>query len=234
MYYYSSNKKEANFKKKLLLVALLSVIPFLVIVLITLSGWENLTKIDYQISQFFYSWHDLRLTKIMTIITHLGDIVTQTTITVGTVVFLFALKKWRTALWYGLTVLGGALLLNGAIKEFYARARPSEIEPLVEIGGYSFPSGHSMGAMIVYGGLLFLILRFIRSNALKIAVGSLIVLAILSIGVSRVYLAVHFPSDVIGGFSLGLSWLVISIALLGLKYTQTETRGRNRYSLKNL
>lgn len=234
MYYYSSNKKEAHLKNKLLLVALLSVIPFLVIVLITLSGWENLTKIDYQISQFFYSWHGLRLTKTMTVITHQGDIVTQTTITVGTVIFLLALKKWRTALWYGFTVLGGALLLNGAIKEFYARARPSEIEPLVEIGGYSFPSGHSMGAMIVYGGLLFLILRFIRSDSLKMMLSILIVLAIFSIGVSRVYLAVHFPSDVIGGFSLGLSWLVLSTALFGLKYTQIETRGRNRYSLKNL
>lgn len=234
MYYYSSSNKDRKTKKKLLLTALVSFIPFAIIIILTLSGWESLTKIDYQISQYIYGWHSSNLDRTMTVITHLGDAITQTIITFITLITLFIFKKWRTALWYGLTVLAGALLLNGAIKEFYMRARPSQIEPLVKIGGYSFPSGHSMGSMIVYGGLLFLIIRLIRSNYLKTLISLVIATVILLVGFSRVYLAVHFPSDVIGGFSLGLSWLTLSIALFGLKYTNIEIKNKRPYSFRQL
>lgn len=234
MYYYSNRKTDEKIKEKLFITALISTIPFVIIIILAFFGWERLTQIDYQISHYFYEWHRSGLTTIMTVITHLGDKITQTLVTVLTVALLFILKKWRVALWYGFTILGGALLLNGTIKEFYARVRPSQIDPLVEIGGYSFPSGHSMGAVIVYGGLLFLILRSIRSSRLKVFLSVITFMMILSIGLSRIYLAVHFPSDVIGGFSLGLSWLALSIALFGLKYTNLEFKIRNNYSLKNL
>lgn len=234
MYYYSSNKIDDKTKKTLFATALLSVIPFVLIIMITFSGWERLTTLDYQVSNYFYNWHGPQLNSVMTFITHLGDAITQTLVTIVAVFLLFIYRKWRTGLWYGLTVLGGALLLNGALKEFYMRARPSQIEPLVEIGGYSFPSGHSMGSMIVYGGLLFLLLRLIRSDNLKRLISVVVITIILLIGISRVYLGVHFPSDVIGGFSLGLSWLTLSVALFGLKYTNREFRSKRRYSFRQL
>ncbi|MDN6196178.1 MAG: phosphatase PAP2 family protein [Atopostipes suicloacalis] len=234
MYHYSSRKKDNIRKNKFLLTALISIIPFILILITTLFGWEKITQIDYQLSRYFYSWHQPTLNSIMTLITHMGDAITQSLVTIITVIFLFIMKKWRSGLWYGLTVLLGALLLNGAVKEFYERARPSEIEPLVEIGGYSFPSGHSMGAAIVYGGILFLIFRFLRSSRLKAFFSVTIITIILLIGFSRIYLAVHFPSDVIGGFSLGLSWLTLSITILGIKYTNRELGINSRYSIKNL
>lgn len=186
------------------------------------------------LSNIFYGWHNPKLNVFATVITHFGDVITQTTVTLLTVAVLFVYKKWRTALWYGLTVLGGALLLNGAIKEFYMRARPSQIEPLVKIGGYSFPSGHSMGSIIIYGGLLFLMIRLLRSNGLKVLLSVFFFTLILLIGLSRVYVGVHFPSDVIAGFSLGFSWLTLSIALFGLKYTKLEFRTKNRYTFRQL
>lgn len=234
MYHYSSGILDQKFKRKLLTVGLISIIPFVTIVLFGFFGWEKVTEIDYQMSQYIYKIHSPMRNTIMTAITHTGDLVVQTVITVLVVIMLFMLKKWRTALWYGLTVLIGAGILNGAIKELYGRARPSQIEPLVEIGGYSFPSGHSMGSIIVYGGILFLILRSLRSVQIKILISFLISFLILGIGFSRIYLGVHFPTDVIGGFSLGLAWLCFSVSLLGLKYTNKETRPRNRYSIKSL
>lgn len=234
MYHYPSRKKTSKIKKRFFLISLISVIPFILIILFTFSGWEKITQMDYQISHYFYALHSVGLTKIMTIITHLGDVVTQTLVTVLIVFILFILKKWRIGLWYGLTVLGGALFLNGAIKELYARARPSQIDPLVQIGGYSFPSGHSMGAIIVYGGLLFLIVNLVHSSRFTLFLTVIFSFMILAIGISRLYLAVHFPTDVIGGFSLGLSWLSLSIALFGLNYTSLEFQPKNPYSIKNL
>lgn len=234
MYYYSGKVKDKKKKKTFLLLALISIIPFAIIVIMTLSGWEKMTQLDYQISRYIYNWHSSTSNQIMTIITHMGDAVTQTIVTSLTVIALFFMKKWRSGLWYGLTVLLGALVLNGSVKELYGRARPSEIKALVEIGGYSFPSGHSMGAVIVYGGILFLIFQFTRSFSLRIFFSILIVPLILLIGFSRIYLAVHFPSDVIGGFSLGLSWLSLTIAILGLKYTNRELAKSSRYSIRNL
>lgn len=234
MYHYSSGILDKKLKGRLLIIGLIGIIPFISIVLLGFFGWEEVTTTDYQISQYFYKLHAPMLNTIMTVITHIGDLVVQTAVTILVVLMLFAVRKWRTALWYGLTVLIGAGILNGAIKEFYGRARPSQIQPLVEIGGYSFPSGHSMGSVIVYGGILFLILRRLRSPELKTFVSLLVFLMILGIGFSRVYLGVHFPTDVIGGFSLGFAWICWSIALFGLKYTSKESKSRNRYSIKSL
>lgn len=234
MYYYSNKNEDKKTKKKLLKASFITIVPFIVILIITFSDWDKITEFDYQISNFFYSWHTPVLNKIMIAITHLGDMVTQTLVTSLTVVVLLIAKKWRTALWYGFSVLGGALFLNGIIKEFYARARPSQIKPLVEIGGYSFPSGHSMGSIIVYGGILFIVLQSIRSTYLKVFITSFLSIMIFSIGLSRIYLAVHYPSDVIGGFSLGLTWILVSISFFGLKYINLEIRNRNRFKIKSL
>ena len=234
MYHYSSGILDRKLKKKLFIIGLIGIVPFISIVVLGFFGWEEVTVIDYQISHYFYKLHSPMLNTVMTMITHIGDLVVQTAVTILIVLLLFVLKKWRTALWYGLTVLLGAGILNGAIKEFYGRARPSQILPLVEIGGHSFPSGHSMGSVIVYGGILFLVLRSLRSTGLKKIISLIVCLMILAIGFSRIYLGVHFPTDVIGGFSLGFAWICWSIAFFGLKYTRKESKSKNRYSIKRL
>lgn len=227
MYFYSKRKQNEQLKKRLLRIAFVSVIPFISIIFLGYFGWEEITAFDYQLSSYLYNLHSPLLNIIMKGITHAGDLLVQTAITILVVILLFALRKWRTGLWYGLTVLVGAGFLNVTMKELYSRARPSQIEPLVEIGGYSFPSGHSMGSVIVYGGILFLIARFIRSKQIKFLISLVIPLLIISIGISRIYLGVHFPTDVLGGFSLGLAWILLSISLLGLKYTENELQIKN-------
>ncbi len=234
MYRYGKKNKDNNLRKKLLIIALISLIPFILIATIGYFDWSKITEFDYKVSSYFYELRTEKLNFIVITITHMGDLFTQTLITVLGVFVLILMKKWKTGLWYGLTVLLGAGALNLSVKELYKRIRPDQIKALVDIGGYSFPSGHAMGSFIVYGGILFIILRSLSPSKLKVFFSVLIFLAIMSIGLSRIYLAVHFPSDVLAGFSLGISWLLVSIITLGLKVTGEEFRDRNLHSIKML
>ena len=231
---YSNRLNEKDLQKKIFIAALIGVLPFLYYAIIGYFDGTNITAQDYDIGAVFYNFRNASRTPIIIGITRLADFETQVLVAVVVTLFLILLKKWRTGLWYGLMVLFGAGLLNGGVKSFYARIRPDQIDHLIEQGGYSFPSGHSMGSMIIYGGILFIILRYIKSKRRKLGfekwvLGLLFGLLILAIGLSRIYLGVHYPSDVIGGFSLGFSWLLFSIGLLGLRFTREEFRPRNKY-----
>lgn len=239
MYQYSNSTNEAKLRKIFLIIALISVIPFLFLAFRGLTDSISLTETDYKIGAFFYNLRTPMRTNVAITITRIGNVLGQAVTTIIITMVLILRKKWRTGLWFGLTVLFGAAGLNGLMKEVFARVRPDQIDHLVQQGGYSFPSGHSMGSMIIYGGLLFIIFRYMssrRGNWLigKIVLSIILGLVILSIGLSRIYLGVHYPSDVIGGFALGLSWLTSMIALLGLKVTKKEFQSKNRYSFSRL
>ena len=102
-------------------------------------------------------------------------------------------------------------ILNQLLKRILQRPRPTEFR-IIEETGYSFPSGHSMVSMAFYGYLIYLIYKYVKNKYLKW--GSIILLGALicSIGVSRIYLGVHYTSDVLGGFLLSISYLVIYIS----------------------
>ena len=233
MYQYSKRKTDIELKKKLLIAAGIAVIPFLYFAIVGYSDWTNIMAQDYKVGAFFYDLRTPMRTTIATGITRMADEEAQTLVAVVTTLFLVGFKKWRTGLWYGLTVLIGALGINGAVKHLYQRVRPEDIEHLIEQGGYAFPSGHAMGSVIVYGGIIFLAIRLLKSTSVKWAIGIVLGILILFIGLSRIYLGVHYPSDVIGGFSLGFAWLALSISVFGLKFTTEEFRQRNRYSYRH-
>jgi undecaprenyl-diphosphatase len=108
------------------------------------------------------------------------------------------------------TTLGGGVL-DTVVKEVVARARPSLVDPVATAHGKSFPSGHSMSATIAYGALLLVFLPTIARRYRAVVVGGAVVLT-LAIGFSRLALGVHYLSDVLGGYILGLAWLAASTA----------------------
>ena len=93
------------------------------------------------------------------------------------------------------------------------RDRPT-LNVLVNETGYSFPSGHSMISIVFYGYLVYLIYKFINNKKIKYLLMGLLSVIIFTIGFSRVYLGVHYTSDVIGGFTFGIAYLIIYIDIV--------------------
>lgn len=109
--------------------------------------------------------------------------------------------------------LGIVTILNQIIKFIMQRPRPTEFR-IIEETGYSFPSGHSMVSLAFYGYLVYLIYKYINNKHLKRTLIIILSVLICIIGVSRIYLGVHYTSDVLGGFLISLAYLIIYIELV--------------------
>jgi undecaprenyl-diphosphatase len=169
---------------------------------------NDLGSFDDGISKFVQSFRNDTLTSFFTFITNLGDRNAYITITVVLGGFLwFRFKNWKFTV-QTVSVLLLATLSNIAIKNLIHRARPLT-EHLVDVNTLSYPSGHSMSAMAFYGFLVYLSLTSNMARLLKICLSTLLIILVCSIGLSRIYLGVHFPSDVAAGFMGGLIWVTL-------------------------
>lgn len=121
---------------------------------------------------------------------------------------LFHLLRVELLIW-----IGGAAL-NLSLKLFFQRLRPEEATPLIPAAGYSYPSGHALGSVLFFGGLAYLFSIGIlpaRSLVLRKAAAFLCFAMVILAGISRVYLGVHYLTDVLGGWTAGLFWLGLCI-----------------------
>ena len=112
-------------------------------------------------------------------------------------------------------------LLNQLLKRIVQRPRPTEFR-IVEESGYSFPSGHSMVSMAFYGYLIYLIYKYVKNKYLKWISIILLSILICSIGISRIYLGVHYTSDVLAGFMISISYLIIYISAINKFFIKDE------------
>ncbi|MDE1549028.1 phosphatase PAP2 family protein [Jeotgalibaca caeni] len=192
------------------------VISFILLAVASLYGWGWLSVLDREIGLDIIEDQNDFLTPIFIAVTELGG--TYVAVILLTIVSIYVFK-WQgrpdLAVWFILTVSLGAGALNQFFKFLFERPRPP-IQHLVEQGGYSFPSGHSMGATILYGSIVFLLVQLGKKRWMKWLALFLAATMIVIIGISRIYLGVHYPSDVIGGFSLGAAWLAACIGAYGL------------------
>ena len=147
-------------------------------------------------------------------LTRLAD--TATLATLGVAVTLALLWQRQRGLALGwVAAIGGNALLNVALKQVFARVRPVHDDGLVFAQGFSFPSGHSSGAVVACGMLAFLALHWLPRRWHLAAILVAVALAF-SIGASRMFLRVHFASDVLAGFASGSAWLAVCIASIEL------------------
>jgi len=128
-------------------------------------------------------------------------------------IFGFVYRHVRGAAWTIPTAIVGSGIIIQGVKLFVHRARPDLFKPLLHESGYSFPSGHSMIAVVVYGLLGYFAMRFARSVVAKRAIVSVTILVILLIGISRPYVGVHYPTDVLAGWAVGIPWLITCMGL---------------------
>ena len=144
------------------------------------------------------------IVKVITIIT------TPIMVIITALILVLAIKDKKIKISLVINLLG-ITIINNLIKVIIARPRP-EINKLVTETGYSFPSGHSMVSMAFYGYLIYLIYRYIKNKYVKWTLITILSILICLIGISRIYLGVHYTSDVLGGFLLSISYLVIYIS----------------------
>jgi len=119
----------------------------------------------------------------------------------------FLVHGWRRGALLVVVTLAGAGLLNGLLKFSFARVRPASFFDYPLPGSPSFPSGHALYAASVFGGLAVLLTARIRSLLLQLAIWFVATALILLVGLSRVYLGVHYPSDVLAGYAIGVVWV---------------------------
>ena len=129
-----------------------------------------------------------------------------------TTILFFVIKDRKIGISI-ITNLGIVTILNQIIKFIMQRPRPTEFR-IIEETGYSFPSGHSMVSLAFYGYLIYLIYKYINNKHLKRTLIIILSILICIIGVSRIYLGVHYTSDVLGGFLISFAYLIIYIELV--------------------
>lgn len=129
------------------------------------------------------------------------------------ILFIF-LKDKITAVFVAVDLILAAFINNIFLKSLFQRERP--LNKLIEENGYSFPSGHSFVAVAFYGFLIYLICTSRLQKKYKVIISVLLTLLIFLIGISRIYLGVHYPSDVAAGLIGGLVFLIIYIEIISI------------------
>jgi undecaprenyl-diphosphatase len=165
------------------------------------------------------------LPEAMTNLTALGSMTVLPLVTLAVVFYLMLARRRRTALFLLLATSGG-IVLGALLKLAFARPRPALVPHLVDVTSSSFPSGHAADSAIVYLTLAALLARSVPERGPRLYVIAVAILLTLSIGVSRVYLGVHWPSDVVAGWSIGAAWaLACSIAPSRISLFAEERKG---------
>ncbi len=147
-------------------------------------------------------------------ITQLGNTATLSLVcvVVAAVLLLLRGRRWLALAW--VLAIGGNALLNTTLKAVFARTRPLHEGGLVQAEGWSFPSGHSSGSVVLYGMLAYVLLRSLPPKLAWRASLPLVLLAVataFSVGCSRIFLQVHFATDVLAGFASGTAWLAVCV-----------------------
>lgn len=156
-------------------------------------------------------------------LTHLGDAATRSGLCIVMAIALIAYGRRWLAFGWVIAVAGNGLLTQ-FLKQIFGRARPPHLDGLVLEQGFSFPSGHSSGSVVAYGMLAYLSLRLLPARWHLPALVAAVALAF-AVGASRVFLRVHFASDVIAGFATGVSCLAACImAIETIRWHHQQSR----------
>ena len=168
-----------------------------------------LQETDARITNWAIAHRSASATSFFVVMTTIGGPVGASVISAIVAAILLIKRRYRWFLYLAVTSLGGGLL-NMELKRYFARARPDIAEMLRRAQGYSFPSGHAMGSTVVFGALSYLAFRTAPKWRWKTAALALALTLILAVALSRVYLGVHWVSDVAAGIACGALWVGVT------------------------
>ena len=166
--------------------------------------------LDLAVQKAFFSLRGPLLNPLVIAVTHLSDTVT---IVAFCAILLILPNRKKYGLPVSLASLGG-LAIYKPMKHIFLRARPDAALHLVKQGGFSFPSGHSVTSVIFYGVLIYLLNRHCKNDKLRKVLTVICCFLALTIGPSRIYVGVHWPTDVLAGWCIGGAVLMVSVCIL--------------------
>ncbi|MGI8383937.1 phosphatase PAP2 family protein [Robertmurraya sp. P23] len=198
-------------KTQLLIAFIISLVSLLAFSVMALLVERNtIVSFDSSIISYVQGLEAPWLTTIMRFFTFIGDTIPVILLTFVSLFLLYKVLNHRAELVLFLAVMLGANILFLSLKMFFHRARP-DLHRLAEASNYSFPSGHATMAFALYGVLTFLLWRHINTSFKRTIHIILSGIVILSIGISRIYLGVHYPSDILAGYFICAFWLMLAI-----------------------
>lgn len=201
--YIKNNKKE-------FILLITTFLLFLLISILVIT--EKTINLDSLMHLYILNIRNNTLTSILSTLTNLGG----ATFLLALSCILFIVLKNKKIPLYILINLTSSFIINETIKSIFVRSRPIGIN-VIEETGYSFPSGHSMVSLSFYGFITYLLCKHIKNKYIKSILIISTILIVLLIGFSRIYLGVHYLSDVIAGFLLAIIYLTVYIKLIKLE-----------------
>jgi membrane-associated phospholipid phosphatase len=174
---------------------------------------EPLTIADARLSSWLHTHHTPRITTAMFAITALGSTEMATLIAIAFGIYFIFRRRFYWLTVFMSSVFGG-MLLNRLLKYAFHRPRPFFDNPLLTLTGYSFPSGHTMMATVLYGVVAAYLVSRTREWHLRISIVIVAGCLILLVGFSRIYLGAHYLSDVIAAMAEGLAWLSLCLTVI--------------------
>jgi undecaprenyl-diphosphatase len=180
-----------------------------------------LVQLDTSVASWLHAHATPTLTQVMLLVSHAHDPIFIDAYSLVVAIILARRREWFWIVGLAAAAPGG-LLLNGLIKRLFERARPSFDDPLLTLTTFSFPSGHTAGAMLFYGTLSAYVLSRAHSSRVRDAALALWFLMVIVVGFSRMYLGVHYLSDVLGGATWSLAWL--TLCLIGVRTLQQHAQ----------
>ena len=181
---------------------------------------EDLARLDASLSQALKTSTPAGVVRAFGYITHMGDPLVLIAIGANVALALAIYRqRWLALGW--IIAIGGNGLLNPALKAIFMRMRPLDEAGRALVGGWSFPSGHSSGAVVVYGMLSYVLIR-VSPRSWHLPLVLLMTSIAYSVGTSRLFLQYHYASDVLAGFASGTAWLLICVS--AMEYTRWHRR----------
>lgn len=211
-----------NIKRKNIITYSIIIVCLIMFWMIFNSVLKNGTWIfDEPINSFIHTFVNPILTFICKVLAKIGGRGGTAILTIALAVISavkFKNKKMAIIIVLNIFLIG---LFNHLIKEYVQRPRPDY--RMMDVAGYSFPSGHSMISMAEWGLLIYFAYKYIKNNKIKWCSIVLMSLIILAMGASRIYLGVHYPSDVLAGFLLGFVYIIFYT-----KIVDSITQGKDK------
>jgi undecaprenyl-diphosphatase len=188
---------------------------------------DTITLVDVRLAHWFRAHATTGFTDAMLFVTHWNGIL-------GSSIMAALLAGWfwhRKAHYWLIVVLvaaPGGMLLNVVLKHLFQRARPTLEDPLLTLSTYSFPSGHTEAATVFYGLLACYLVRGMRSWPARAAIIAAACAMVMLVALSRMYLGVHYLSDVLAATAEGAAWLAICITAVSTLQRRRAARARGR------